>query len=57
MIVNFFKQLYVVDFKAYFFLKLHTYPKRLKKELPKAMDDDRLLLVGTSRCPFDEAPL
>lgn len=46
MIVNFFKQLYVVDFKAYFFLKLHTYPKRLKKELPKAMDDDRLLDVS-----------
>uniref|UniRef100_A0A8W8LMD2 ATPase AAA-type core domain-containing protein n=1 Tax=Magallana gigas TaxID=29159 RepID=A0A8W8LMD2_MAGGI len=34
-----------------------TDPKRLKKELPKAMkgvkSDDRLLLVGTSRCPFD----
>lgn len=36
---------------------LKTDPKRLKKELPKAMkgvkSDDRLLLVGTSRCPFD----
>ncbi|XP_033730694.1 dynein regulatory complex protein 11-like [Pecten maximus] len=34
-----------------------TDPKRLKKELPKALktikSDDRLLLVGTSRCPFD----
>ena len=38
-------------------LILQTDPKRLKKELPKAMkgvkSDDRLLLVGTSRCPFD----
>ncbi|VDI43111.1 dynein regulatory complex protein 11-like [Mytilus galloprovincialis] len=34
-----------------------TDPKRLKKELPKQLKtikgDDRLLLVGTSRCPFD----
>ncbi|KAJ8301907.1 hypothetical protein KUTeg_020894 [Tegillarca granosa] len=32
-------------------------PKRLKKELPKQIKgikgEDRLLLVGTSRCPFD----
>lgn len=34
-----------------------TDPKRLKKELPKLLKlfkpEDRLLLVGTSRCPFD----
>lgn len=34
-----------------------TDPKRLKKELPKALKtikpEDRILLVGTSRCPFD----
>ncbi|ELU03195.1 hypothetical protein CAPTEDRAFT_153643 [Capitella teleta] len=32
-------------------------PKRLKKELPKALKtikpEDRILLVGTTRCPFD----
>ena len=36
---------------------LQTDPKRLKKELPKALKtikpEDRILLVGTSRCPFD----
>jgi len=36
---------------------LQTDPKRLKKELPKALktikSDDRLLLVGTSIAPFD----
>lgn len=35
-----------------------TDPKRLKKELPKAIKayfkpEDRILLVGTSRSPFD----
>ena len=37
---------------------MQTDPKRLKKELPKAVKayfkpEDRILLVGTSRTPFD----
>lgn len=41
----------------FFFLSSQTDPKRLKKELPKLLKlfkpEDRILLVGTSRCPFD----
>lgn len=55
MIVKSFSKL--DTFKANLSFKFQTDPKRLKKELPKAMkgvkSDDRLLLVGTSRCPFD----
>ena len=41
----------------FFFAFVKTDPKRLKKELPKALKtikpEDRLLLIGTSRCPFE----
>ena len=44
-------------FHEHILFLFQTDPKRLKKELPKQMKgvkaDDRLLLVGTSRCPFD----
>ena len=36
---------------------IKTDPKRLKKELPKSLktikSEDRLMLVGTTRCPFE----
>lgn len=39
------------------YFKIQTDLKRLKKKLPKAMKavklDDRLILVGKSRCTFD----
>lgn len=39
------------------FLCVQTDPKRLKKELPKALKtikgEDRLMLVGTTSAPFD----
>lgn len=53
--IIFLKQL--LDFNAYFSSKSRQIPKRLK-ELSKAMKSlnfqsgDRLLLVGTSRCPL-----
>ena len=38
-------------------LSVQTDPKRLKKELPKALKtikgEDRLMLVGTTNAPFD----
>lgn len=41
----------------YLYFKIQTDLKRLKKKLPKAMKavklDDRLILVGKSRCTFD----
>ena len=43
--------------EIYNLFHFQTDPKRLKKELPKQLKtikgEDRLLLVGTSRCPFD----